>query len=93
MCVCVCLSPVCTDGEFQCNTGRCLSPALLCDGYDDCGDLSDELNCGEETSISHARPRERVTKTMITFLSGPRGTVITHQDQQRLPLPLLPNYF
>ncbi|TKS93327.1 Atrial natriuretic peptide-converting enzyme [Collichthys lucidus] len=36
---------VCSDGKFRCNTGRCLSPSLVCDGYDDCGDLSDEHNC------------------------------------------------
>lgn len=41
------LSTVCPEGKFRCNTGRCLAPPLMCDGYDDCGDLSDELNCGE----------------------------------------------
>lgn len=38
---------VCPEGKFRCSTGRCLAPPLVCDGYDDCGDLSDELSCGE----------------------------------------------
>lgn len=45
------LPKVCPEGKFRCNTGRCLAPPLVCDGYDDCGDLSDELNCGE--SLTH----------------------------------------
>uniref|UniRef100_A0A673BQ75 Corin, serine peptidase n=1 Tax=Sphaeramia orbicularis TaxID=375764 RepID=A0A673BQ75_9TELE len=36
---------VCPDAEFRCDTGRCLSPDLVCDGYDDCGDMSDETHC------------------------------------------------
>lgn len=51
---------VCADGEFHCNTGRCLSPARVCDGYDDCGDLSDELNCGKTT---HTHIHHRVSHT------------------------------
>ncbi|XP_062895017.1 suppressor of tumorigenicity 14 protein homolog isoform X2 [Mobula hypostoma] len=32
-------------GEFACRSGLCISQSLRCDGWNDCGDLSDELNC------------------------------------------------
>ncbi|XP_066501829.1 ST14 transmembrane serine protease matriptase b isoform X2 [Hoplias malabaricus] len=32
-------------GKFQCNNEVCVNHLLKCDGYDDCGDMSDERNC------------------------------------------------
>jgi hypothetical protein len=37
--------PSCSEGEFQCDYPRCILQAFRCDGDDDCGDRSDELNC------------------------------------------------
>ncbi|XP_006824993.2 uncharacterized protein LOC100378146, partial [Saccoglossus kowalevskii] len=50
-------NPVCDDGEdeigcacgdfgFQCENGRCIHSNNQCDAYDDCGDNSDEQECG-----------------------------------------------
>ncbi|XP_077862656.1 uncharacterized protein LOC102808992 [Saccoglossus kowalevskii] len=35
----------CLEGDFPCNNSGCIKPYLLCDGYDNCGDRSDEKNC------------------------------------------------
>lgn len=37
----------CYDSEFRCDNGVCILPNWVCDDKDNCGDLSDERNCGE----------------------------------------------
>ena len=34
-------------GRFLCSNGRCVDSARVCDGVEECGDHSDELNCRE----------------------------------------------
>ena len=37
----------CEGGEYQCNNGRCIDERRKCDTRDDCGDNSDEADCGK----------------------------------------------
>lgn len=36
--------PECSAGESPCRSGICVPNTVFCDGYDDCGDLSDEVD-------------------------------------------------
>ncbi len=40
----------CADHMFTCKNTKCIPMSLLCDGFDQCGDMSDEtLPCGRHT--------------------------------------------
>lgn len=41
----VCQRQVCSSNSFHCSNGRCINAAWKCDGHNDCGDDSDELDC------------------------------------------------
>ena len=53
-------------GMFKCNNGRCIQNDLVCNGEDECKDLTDELNCGmlleprhEKTNVMHMQKQRR----------------------------------
>ncbi|KAJ8672687.1 hypothetical protein QAD02_003947, partial [Eretmocerus hayati] len=39
--------PTCSELQFKCKNGRCISKFFRCDHEDDCADNSDELDCGK----------------------------------------------
>ena len=41
----MCRISACPQNTFHCSNGKCINREFLCDGQNDCGDGSDELNC------------------------------------------------
>lgn len=57
---CVCVMFVftagpCLPGFLQCKNGRCFSPKHLCDFRDNCGDGTDEKDCGTSCTFESGR--------------------------------------
>uniref|UniRef100_A0A3P8Z6A1 Sortilin-related receptor n=1 Tax=Esox lucius TaxID=8010 RepID=A0A3P8Z6A1_ESOLU len=42
---CVKIEHVCLPNQYQCSNGKCISSIWKCDSDNDCGDMSDELEC------------------------------------------------
>jgi len=42
--------PSCGANEFHCQVDKCVPQHYVCDGDNDCGDMSDEDNCTEATT-------------------------------------------
>ncbi|XP_076035426.1 sushi, von Willebrand factor type A, EGF and pentraxin domain-containing protein uif [Oratosquilla oratoria] len=41
----MCRVNACSKGAFHCSNGQCINEAFKCDGQNDCGDMSDEIDC------------------------------------------------
>lgn len=55
VCVCVSLEPrPCSESEFRCDNEQCIPGSWTCNHVNDCGDNSDERDCGEQTPPPHA---------------------------------------
>ncbi|XP_072035205.1 uncharacterized protein [Amphiura filiformis] len=69
-------SIICDEDSFRCTNGYCVSSNALCNGFDECGDMSDEMDpsCGEPT-MTPPPPPPPTTLPPITQPVDPCTTI------------------
>ena len=65
--------PTCSPSQFACDNRRCIPLAYVCDADNDCGDLSDEVDCGTYSQaissyIHLSLTSPRYTECMIRYI-------------------------
>lgn len=88
----MCRAPACPQNSVHCANGLCVNEAFKCDGNDDCGDGSDELDCsnachfhmqsGGDVIESPNYPHKYAALSKCKWtLEGPQGSNIILQFQ------------
>ncbi|XP_015790438.1 uncharacterized protein LOC107367263 isoform X1 [Tetranychus urticae] len=81
----ICQREACPLGSYACSNGRCINEAWRCDGQDDCGDKSDEIDCprnchyylqssGDKVQSPHYPNRYNPNSECKWTLEGPIGS-------------------
>jgi len=63
---CVAPPPTCRPNQFQCDNRRCIPLGWVCDRDNDCGDGSDEVDCGTPTLTYLNSTLNDITKLTCT---------------------------
>lgn len=92
-----------TSGDFECSNGRCIKAALHCDGFNHCGDGSDESACYGKPTALHLRYFNTTTTIIVvviiitaSVLMSPAGRIPLPQNSNRsypILIHSLPPYF
>ncbi|XP_042365162.1 complement component C6 isoform X1 [Plectropomus leopardus] len=75
------LPPIDCKGDFKCDNGRCINSTLTCNRQNDCGDNTDEKDCGDFKIVCPAEKRvapgaDLVGNGFDALAEVPRGAVL-----------------